>query len=114
MFRIVPKKSVLFQRIASSPTDIEPNESRDIMMYDVNIKEITKAELSNLSLSLFSSTDIEPSKSGDIMMHDVNIEEMTKAELIVLALSLFSNIWTSIHFQFGRIGHILKSILLRQ
>ena len=81
-----------FQRIASTVTDIEPNESRDIMMHAVNIEEIIKAELSVLALSLFSSTDIELNESGDIMMHDVNNEEMIKAKLSSLALSLFSNI----------------------
>ena len=92
MFGRAPKKSMMLQRIASPLTDIEPDESGDIMMHDVNIEEITKAELSVLALSLFSSTDIEPDESGDIMMHDVNIEEITKAELSILALSLFSNI----------------------
>ena len=81
-------------------------------MHDVNIEDMTK--LSVLALPFFSSIDIKPNKSGDIMMHDINIEEIIKAKLSVLALSLFFNTSTNIYFQFERIGHILKSSMLRQ
>ena len=83
---------MLLQRIALPLTDIELNESGDIIMQDVNIEEMTKVELLVLALSLFSSTNIEPKKYGDIMIHDINIEEMIKAKLSILALSLFSNL----------------------
>jgi len=44
-------------------------------------------------------TDIKPEECGETTMHDVNIEKMMKLK---------------IYFQFGRIGHILKSSMLNQ
>jgi len=61
MFRKMPKKSEeLFIQMTTSPiNDGELIEHQEIMMHDVNIEEITKAKLSILALSLFSTDDGE-------------------------------------------------------
>jgi len=73
--RTLKKSEELFLQTTTSPIDDgEPIEHQEIMMHDINIAEITKAKLSVLDFSLFSTDDGEPIEHQDPMMHDVNIE----------------------------------------
>jgi len=58
-------------------TSSRPN-IEDIMMHDINIKELTKEELSVLALSFFIIAEIESIDHQFPMMHDVNNEDRRK------------------------------------